>query len=251
MLSLLLEEKDIKYTWFSDACSDYLSKLVVVSESILAYSGTFTSQADAHRRYFWVALCALDDSRYGREDAETSKEILSGDLKIDGVSHEYPSKRVHEIVHKVSETIRLSHESVIGRTNRWWRGISFFPVAVMKSISIREIGKLSHTPKCLLACWWLRDNSSLTNSLNFWRVSSPPNKTYYGKHMAVIIPPFVRNKNLNIDRCSFVGRIIHRYGIIASVYIVSMRHFVYYYDERAAVIYARYYRQLTIHLCPI
>jgi len=103
MLSLLLKYQDVKYIWFSDACiSDYLSKLVVVSRSILAYSDTLTSQVGAHRRYFWVALCALDDSRYGREDAETSKEILSGDLKMDGVSHEYPSKLIHEIVHKVS-----------------------------------------------------------------------------------------------------------------------------------------------------
>jgi len=81
--------------------SDYLLNLVVVKESILAYSGTFTSQDGTHRRYFWVALCALDDSHHGREDAQMSKEILPGDLKMDGVSREYTSKLVHKIVHKV------------------------------------------------------------------------------------------------------------------------------------------------------
>jgi len=81
--------------------SDYLLKLVVVKESILAYSDTFTSQDGTHRRYFWVALCALDDSHHGREDAQMSKKILSGDLKMDEVSREYTSKLVHEIVHKV------------------------------------------------------------------------------------------------------------------------------------------------------
>lgn len=57
------------------------------------------------------------------------------------------------------------------------------------SISIREIGKLSHTPKCLLACRWLRDNPSLTNSPNFRRVSSPLNKSDVGKHIMENIWP--------------------------------------------------------------
>lgn len=87
VLSLLLQ--DVGHVLILEMLtseSDYLPKLVVVSESILAYSDTFTSQVGTRRRYFWVALCALDDSRHGREDAQTSKEILPGDLKTDGVS---------------------------------------------------------------------------------------------------------------------------------------------------------------------
>lgn len=99
MLSLVLKDEDVLMLANE---SDCLPKLVVVSESVLVYLGTFTSQAGAHRRYFWAALCALDDSHHGREDAQTSKEILPGDLKTDGVSREYTLKCVHEIVHKIS-----------------------------------------------------------------------------------------------------------------------------------------------------
>lgn len=86
--------------------NDYLQGLVIISESILAYSRTLTWQAGAHQRYFWAALYVLDDdSRYEKENARTSKETLPRDSRM---KCEYPreyvylnSKRIREIVHTI------------------------------------------------------------------------------------------------------------------------------------------------------
>ncbi|TGZ57101.1 Uncharacterized protein DBV15_08997, partial [Temnothorax longispinosus] len=133
--------------------SDYLPKLVVVSESILAYSGTFTSQAGAQRRYFWAALCALDDSRHGREDAQTSKEILPGDLKMDGANGGndggvYTAERTKRCeFHSISRplTIERVRSSVCTQDISTERGLSWRSCGMQRETCYHPLFALTQT----------------------------------------------------------------------------------------------------------
>lgn len=138
---------------------DCLSTLVVVSESILAYSDIYIASRRSPEIFLgrpmragWFTPRERGRSNVQRDSAGGFKDGWSNRVNTpQNASTKWYTKYLKRC---------LSRGPIIGSMSRRWRGKSFFPVAVMRSISIREIGKLSHTPKCLLACRWLRDNPS-------------------------------------------------------------------------------------------